>query len=472
MTFLATLLSSIQVSAVATAQLYAIVGAGFAAAAARALDAGARASVAKLNFVLLNPLFVVGLAPSFATLTPASAAPVALFAAAHLGSMFAAGTLAARALRLPAARAAPYALSLAFSNSGGLPFVLFVPLCALWPRLADDATALSRAYGYIVVYIVVWQLALFGFGRAHLRGVADAAGAAGAADEADGGAASLQGGGVARAASGSSQVSSRSSRSSASGRSRRLSISALTVAYVVDDDDADDSYSIRREFRYGAVGGDAEAAGGGDAGGLAGAGAALCALLRDPMVCSLPLAVALGVTPGVARALFGAGGDGRTGVFPAVAWVGGAIAQIGRASVPVSTLLLGGALHETWTTPKTAAPTPRSAAAAARAPAPEWAVVSTALVLRLLVQPLVFFPLTYAAAQVGLLGPQPVDPVLYLLLFVWSGLPASQTLVALAEAELGAGPAATLSSIYVPQYAVSAVTVPLVVAAAILIIGS
>ena len=41
MTFLATLLSSIQVSAVATAQLYAIVGAGFAAAAAHALTSSA-----------------------------------------------------------------------------------------------------------------------------------------------------------------------------------------------------------------------------------------------------------------------------------------------------------------------------------------------------------------------------------------------------------------------------------------------
>ena len=64
-----------------------------------------------------------------------------------------------------------------------------------------------------------------------------------------------------------------------------------------------------------------------------------------------------------------------------------------------------------------------------------------------------------------------ISPYLLLLLYVWSGVPSSQSLVALSEAELGAEHAAKLSRLYVPMYCTSIITVPMVVAVAILLIG-
>ena len=93
------LLESLEVSTGATAHLFAIIAMGAAAAARGAFDAPTRGAVARLNFALFTPCFVLSLAPAYQSARHLAHGAAALaFPVAHIGAMSVLGALGARAL--------------------------------------------------------------------------------------------------------------------------------------------------------------------------------------------------------------------------------------------------------------------------------------------------------------------------------------------------------------------------------------
>lgn len=97
-----------------------------------------------------------------------------------------------------------------------------------------------------------------------------------------------------------------------------------------------------------------------------------------------------------------------------------------------------------------------------------WALVSAAVLLRLVVLPLVAMPLNSLAVSAGLL---PDEPMLLLLLHIMAGTPSSQTLVTMLLARGQVDLAAEVSQVYVPQYLASVLTIAAVIVAGIVQIG-
>ena len=95
-------------------------------------------------------------------------------------------------------------------------------------------------------------------------------------------------------------------------------------------------------------------------------------------------------------------------------------------------------------------------------------LVCVAIVLKLIMVPLVCVPLTYGAHQIGWL---PDEPLLLLVLYITPSLPSSQTALSLLHATGEARIAARLSTLYVPQYLLSTLTIAATVATAVNLIG-
>ena len=418
------LLDSCITSVAASMQLFCIVLVGVLSASAGLFRAPQRNALAKMQFAVFGPCFVMGLSPvyeSWSHIAAGSAAIVAVLA--HILIMAVVGAVAARGLGLDAVRARLFMLCMAFPNGGGLPYVLFAPLCKMWAPLRADPGALQRVYGYIILYVGAFNLAFFSFGRYHI----DAARAM-LANPAEGGYAVVSGIEV-----------------TATSPVRDPEALEEALGDAVADAPAGDPKAQPRQSEMLAR----------PDGGLA--RSLFRKLTRDPILLALAVSVFVGTSP-ASRALFGRGGDGATGAWRSLSWLGGATVTIGGASVPSSTLLLGGALHESYERSRKDGGSK-----------PTRSTFAAAIVLRLVLQPLCLIPLTHFLVTRCM--PPDSDPALRLLLYVWCGVPSSQSLVALVEKELGPIEASRLSALYVPQYAAAVVTVPLVVTASILLIG-
>jgi len=94
-------------------------------------------------------------------------------------------------------------------------------------------------------------------------------------------------------------------------------------------------------------------------------------------------------------------------------------------------------------------------------------LVGAACVVRLVLLPAIAVPLTAAAASAGLL---PRRPMLLIVSHIQSAVPSSQTLVAMLHERGESALAARVSRIYLPQYAMSVLTVAAVIVLAIQII--
>ena len=94
-------------------------------------------------------------------------------------------------------------------------------------------------------------------------------------------------------------------------------------------------------------------------------------------------------------------------------------------------------------------------------------LVGAACVVRLVLLPAIAIPLTAVAASAGLL---PSRPMLLIVSHMQSAVPSSQTFVAMLHERGESELAARVSRIYLPQYAMSVLTVAAVIVLAIQII--
>ena len=247
---------------------------------------------------------------------------------------------------------------------------------------------------------------------------------------------------------------------------------------------------------------------------LAGAWRRMLAL--DPMLGWIVLSVCLGCVPPLQDALSQRG---------ALAWLQQSWSSLGMAGVIVSTIVLGGGLwHSAWPVRggKAAWEAPREAVAVEEVAVEEVAMeavameavaievepvctsarggerrgadhlapeagslpgdlpetrargapslaslVGAACVVRLVLLPAIAIPLTAVAASAGLL---PSRPMLLIVSHMQSAVPSSQTFVAMLHERGESELAARVSRIYLPQYAMSVLTVAAVIVLAIQII--
>ena len=94
-------------------------------------------------------------------------------------------------------------------------------------------------------------------------------------------------------------------------------------------------------------------------------------------------------------------------------------------------------------------------------------LVGAACVVRLVLLPAIAIPLTAAAVSAGLLPPR---PMLLIVSHIQSAVPSSQTLVAMLHERGESSLASRVSRIYLPQYAMSVLTVAAVIVIVIQII--
>ena len=241
------------------------------------------------------------------------------------------------------------------------------------------------------------------------------------------------------------------------------------------------------------------------------AGAWRCMLALDPMLGWIVLSVCLGCVPPLQDALSQRG---------ALAWLQQSWSSLGMAGVIVSTVVLGGGLwHSAWPARGGAAAwqaqreavaveevameaeameveaieveqvctsvrgaerrgadrlapevgsLPEGLPEARARGAPSLAsLVGAACVVRLVLLPAIAIPLTTAAASAGLLPPR---PMLLIVSHIQSAVPSSQTLVAMLHERGESALATRVSRIYLPQYAMSVLTVAAVLVLAIQII--
>ena len=236
------------------------------------------------------------------------------------------------------------------------------------------------------------------------------------------------------------------------------------------------------------------------------AGTWRCMLALDPMLGWIVLSVCLGCVPPLQDALSQRG---------ALAWLQQSWSSLGMAGVIVSTIVLGGGLwHSAWPArggaaawkvqreavaveevameaeaieveqvctsarggdrrgaerlAPEAASLPESLPEARARRAPSLAsLVGAACVVRLVLLPAIAIPLTTAAASAGLLPPR---PMLLIVSHIQSAVPSSQTLVAMLHERGESALAARVSRIYLPQYAMSVLTVAAVIVLAIQVI--
>ena len=247
---------------------------------------------------------------------------------------------------------------------------------------------------------------------------------------------------------------------------------------------------------------------------LAGAWRRMLAL--DPMLGWIVLSVCLGCVPALQHALSQRG---------ALAWLQQSWSSLGMAGVIVSTIVLGGGLwHSAWPVRggKAAWEAPREEVAVEEVAVEEVAMeavaievepvctsarggerrggerrgadhlapgagslpgdlpeahargapslaslVGAACVVRLVLLPAIAIPLTAVAASAGLL---PSRPMLLIVSHMQSAVPSSQTFVAMLHERGESELAARVSRIYLPQYAMSVLTVAAVIVLAIQII--
>ena len=248
------------------------------------------------------------------------------------------------------------------------------------------------------------------------------------------------------------------------------------------------------------------------------AGAWRCMLALDPMLGWIVLSVCLGCVPPLQDALSQRG---------ALAWLQQSWSSVGMCGVIVSTIVLGGGLwHSAWPARGGAAAgkvqreavaveevameaeameaearaveveameveqvctsvrgggrrgadrlapeagsLPENLPEARARGAPSLAsLVGAACVVRLVLLPAIAIPLTTAAASAGLLPPR---PMLLIVSHIQSAVPSSQTLVAMLHERGESSLASRVSRIYLPQYAMSVLTVAAVIVIVIQII--
>ena len=170
----------------------------------------------------------------------------------------------------------------------------------------------------------------------------------------------------------------------------------------------------------------------------------------------------------------------RTSLSPRgpLGWLGNAWDSLGSCGVVLSTIVLGAGLCNSWRAERRAASSKRLATAdgadgdARMVPHSSrqgnFAFVSTACLLRLVVLPALCLPLHLAMAAWGML---PRDPTLLMILSLSAGTPSAQTLVVVLNASGATTVAQEASKVYVPMYLLAIASVALLIFIVCVLVG-
>ncbi|KAL1500668.1 hypothetical protein AB1Y20_013315 [Prymnesium parvum] len=410
------------VAAGCQAQFVLICGTGVLAARQRQLDAHTISQLSHFYLRFLMPCVVLQLNQVFTYGRTSAWSPVLLVAALHIALGAALGRGGAAALRLRPPLTQCLTMICAFGNCGSLPFVLVLPIVKSWSSTSADADAFGKGMGVIGLYLAAWFLVFFSCGTAYLSQIKPAdppsPPADGAADESVG-------------------RSLLAAAASPPPRCRQL-----------------------------------------------------CRGVRlDPILAHMTASVCLGSFEPARAALSDSG---------ALAWLGTTVSSLGHAGVVLGTVILGGSLWEAHAATHRLSPrhspappsaphvemaeaVPPAATPAAPSAAPPLAAVDApraeeerryarrlvcaAVVTRLILLPLAAIPLNLCLLRLGCL---PADePMLMLVLHVMTGVPSSQTLVAVLIARGRPDLASFVSQVYVPQYLLSIFTIAVLIVIAI-----
>ena len=471
---------SLIVAAQCQAQFVCITGVGAIGAARKILDGRALSLLSRLYLRLLLPCLMLGLSTSFSVERLQEWSPILVVACCHVALGFGLGRLAALAMRLQSPHTELLVLTVAFGNCGSLPFVLVLPVATNWKAMRDHPGALSEGMAVIglcarrthartpcrpvgshstlrccAADLLAWFVLMFALGMPYLDRALARAGPPPA-------------------------IAMRPSSQPAAASEEEEAVVPTEPAERMTPPPAAPCGRLAAAWR--------------------------CMLALDPMLGWIVLSVCLGCVPPLQDALSQRG---------ALAWLQHSWSSLGMAGVIVSTIVLGGGLWRSawpvrggkaaWEAPReavameavaveavavevepvcTSARGGESCGADDLAPeagslpgdlpqarargAPSLAsLVGAACVVRLVLLPAIAIPLTAVAASAGLL---PARPMLLIVSHMQSAVPSSQTFVAMLHERGESELAARVSKIYLPQYAMSVLTVAAVIVLAIQII--
>ena len=140
---------SLIVAAQCQAQFVCITGVGAIGAARKILDGRALSLLSRMYLRLLLPCLMLGLSTSFSAERLQEWSPILVVACCHVALGFGLGRLAALAMRLQSPHTELLVLTVAFGNSGSLPFVLVLPVATNWKAMRDHPGALSEGMAVI-----------------------------------------------------------------------------------------------------------------------------------------------------------------------------------------------------------------------------------------------------------------------------------------------------------------------------------
>lgn len=487
------LLEALFVASTCQAQFVLICGTGVLAARQGMLNGATLGQVTRFYLRFLMPCIVLQLNQVFTLERTLRWCPIVFVAVLHIAAGAVLGRLCAALFRLRSPLTECLTLVTAFGNCGSLPFVLVLPVVTGWSRSAADPDAFGKGMAIIGLYLTAWFVVFFTAGTAYLGTIAPLSPEAPPASDHPTDSTRCESY-VCEQQSDSSTIDLRSRPSDAEASGSRLPLRL----HDANAEPQQPPSHVRR----------------------------CCAAVRglDPMIMYILLSVVLGAIAPVRAALSDKG---------VLSWVGLTIASLGHAGVVIGTIILGGSLWQAYDSQrKHGLPCERDAqehrgrerlrephaisttaeqggaqhgdsgedgvgaeacqVSPGRGGGGEKAcnasasticgessglaeearpllLVGSTVTIRLLLLPLLAMPLNVVLARLGVVPRD--EPLLMLVLHIMTGVPSSQTLVAVLIARGRTDLAASISKVYVPQYLISILSITLLIVVAVMQIG-
>ena len=425
---------ALSVAAKCQAEVAIIAGTGIAAAAWGILEGSTLKSLSKFHLTFLQPALILQLSRFYSLDKIVAWGAVSLLCWVHIAIGAALGWCGATLCRFRAERRVLLVLTTAYGNCGALPFVLILPIVKNWYITRDDPESLETGLGVIGLYLAGWFTSFFTVGTALARQVTPHAPLA-------------------------------REDSAAAPTAQELDVVEVDLGPAAAAAPPPPPPPLPWPRR-----------------------AAAMARSVDRVILYMLASVGLGCVPWTRAALMSGGSLG---------FLGDAWASLGTAGICLSTAILGAGL---WNTSKGARLPGKSASAGgggggsgeggrcvsstvtsssssssgaatealAVAEADAARFVMLACLLRLVVLPCACLPLHLALRAAGALS---LDPTILMVLCISAGTPSSQTLVIVLTANGAGATAERASKVYVPMYALSVLSVSLLIVTVCLVVG-
>ena len=427
---------ALSVAARCQAEVAIIAGTGIAASAWGILESSTLKSLSKFHLTFLQPALVLQLSRFYSFDKIVAWGAASLLCWVHIAIGAALGWCGATLFRFRAERRVLLVLTTAYGNCGALPFVLILPIVKNWSITRDDPESLETGLGVIGLYLAGWFTSFFTVGTALAR-----------------------------------QVTPRKPLAREDSAAETAASTAQELG-VVDESLGPAAAPppppppLRLWLRR----------------------ATTRARSVDRVILYMLTSLGLGCIPWTRNALMSGGSLG---------FLGDAWASLGTAGICLSTAILGAGL---WNTSKAASRRDKSASgsggggggsgeggryvsgtvsssSSASGATTETSVVADAdaaqfvmlaCLLRLVVLPCACLPLHLALRAAGALS---LDPTILMVLCISAGTPSSQTLVIVLTANGATATAERASRVYVPMYALSVLSVSLLIVIVCLVVG-